>query len=248
MFSAEDLSNHEKVLSIPFTGTHDVWPERLSVSKSTSTCNTLKYFGRNACSGLLKTILNLGLGLRSPHNQPFNQSEAQQVAKRGSYKGLFVDGLPGGGKSYMIAAIASFLLREFLSGRVQYRTVYIPDCSLFLTNPLNSPQCALIIAHCDEPEVMRQISEFDSKNQVDEFISGREYVFMFDQFNKLTDKPEAHLVNELVPKHYVVVTSSITDAKYVMKTRSPYLSWHLDVSLSHVRMNYPLGTLCTLCK
>jgi len=115
-----------------------------------------------------------------------NQGEAQ-------FAKLLIYGTPGWGKSYMMAAAAAVLRRDFLEGRSHLRVVYLPDCGQLRAKPVVYMQRALLLAFAGDELRMQQIVTCDSIDSLVKFVdsvprSDSFLLFLADQTNKLTGK------------------------------------------------------------
>jgi hypothetical protein len=115
-----------------------------------------------------------------------NQGEAQ-------YAKLLVYGTPGWGKSYMMAAAAAVLQRDFLEGRSYLRVVYLPDCGQLREEPVAYMQKALLFAFANDEERLPQIAACRTADDLVDFVrsvplSNSFLLFLADQTNKLTGK------------------------------------------------------------
>eukprot|EP00736_Rhodelphis_marinus_P004093 Rmarinus@m.18772 len=100
-------------------------------------------------------------------------------------KKLLVYGTTGHGKSYMLAAVAAYLLSLYLKGQSKIPVVYIPDCTKLLVNGLKVFKHALLIAHfydAPEQEIINGLSTFD---ELHTYSDSRRIVYIADQFNAL---------------------------------------------------------------
>ncbi len=120
-------------------------------------------------------------------NERMNQGEAQ-------YAKLLVYGTPGWGKSYMMAAAAAVLQRDFLEGRSYLRVVYLPDCGQLREEPVTYMQKALLLAFANDEGRLLQIAACCTADDLVECVrnvplSDSFLLFLADQTNKLTGKP-----------------------------------------------------------
>jgi hypothetical protein len=119
-------------------------------------------------------------------DERMNQGEAQ-------YAKLLVYGTPGWGKSYMMAAAAAVLQRDFLEGRSYLRVVYLPDCGQLREEPVAYMQKALLLAFGNDRERLLQIAACRTADDLVDFVrsvplSNSFLLFLADQTNKLTGK------------------------------------------------------------
>jgi hypothetical protein len=155
-------------------------------------------------------------------DERMNQGEAQ-------YAKLLVYGTPGWGKSYMMAAAAAVLQRDFLTGRSYLRVVYLPDCGQLRAKPVGYMQKALLLAFADQPSRMQQVVACNSIDALVRFVDSVPLsecfmLFLADQTNKLTSKPtddatksaargEARrLLEQASFSHFLVEAISINDS------------------------------------
>lgn len=100
---------------------------------------------------------------------------------------LWIYGLMGYGKSYLLATLTCFLTAY------GYRVVYIPDCRMFLEDsPRYIKQC-LMYTWGDTPEIVEGILDLKDMEEVANFIAvhwNPSHVFVIDQLNALDDGDE----------------------------------------------------------
>jgi hypothetical protein len=110
---------------------------------------------------------------------------------------LLVYGTPGWGKSFMMAAAAVVLKQDFLTSRSPLRVIYLPDCGFLRTEPVDYMKKALLIAFAEDTQRMLQLSSCSTAEELVNFChtvprSNSFLLFIADQTNKLTTKPNAH--------------------------------------------------------
>jgi hypothetical protein len=220
--SEATLANPSQVSVLPFLWADlESVPQRMSLTANASGVRSFSFMGRCKMAELLSTIRSLRNGslIRRlmADEQAFNVGSAAAASASPSavaatiivgqtlaptqsmYQGqsefakLLVYGTPGWGKSYMMAAAAAVLQRDFLMKRSHLRVVYLPDCGQLRERPVACMQQALLLAFADDEVYMRQILQCETCDSLVKFVdsvprSHSLLLFLADQTNKLTGK------------------------------------------------------------
>ncbi|CAJ0913928.1 4188_t:CDS:2 [Entrophospora sp. SA101] len=196
-----DYSNPEKISELPFPF--------LGTKKPTDRFNTynnyyFKYIGREKFEKILEDINKMKAGITNM-----------------SY---YIYGTMGYGKSYILAAMTCYLLR---TGRC---VVYLPDCRVFVNDPLNYIKSALFLTFAYKEDEFKVILNCEKIEDIVRFchslgIYNRRLYFIVDQFNALdydeginaafsNDVPICKkeilydLINKMTSEHYIIKSAS----------------------------------------
>jgi hypothetical protein len=154
----DDYSDPGKVLNLPFPSPN-AKPTRFSMTN-----NAFSYMGREKFNSLWTTWLKI-----------------KDVPDR--YRGIYVYGTMGYGKSHILAAFTCLLMRQ------GERVIYVPDCRKALQTPLTYLRDAFLFAFHDDPECQARISGFNELKDLQSFSQewprSKRLCFIIDQINAL---------------------------------------------------------------
>ncbi|CAG8643231.1 4952_t:CDS:2 [Ambispora gerdemannii] len=185
-------SNPQNFLSLPFPYPSERRPtDRFTISND----GLFTFMGRKAFSNVLSQINML---------KPYT-----------GYMKMFIYGTVGYGKSYVLTAIACYLLR---SGR---RVVYLPDCRELAVNPVEYIKSALFLTYVDDDAKISEINACENFDQIIKFCESldEKLYFIVDQMNALDEldntginlEKKRHVkenINILCWAHYYIKSSS----------------------------------------
>ncbi|CAG8624233.1 4022_t:CDS:2, partial [Scutellospora calospora] len=131
------------------------------------------------------------------------------------YMRMFIYGTVGYGKSYILTAIACFLIR------IGKRVVYLPDCRELALDPIIYIKSALFLTYVDDDAKTSKINTCESFDQIIKFCRSLDETlyFIVDQMNALDDyndtgiNPEKKLqvkenIDKLCLGHFYIKSSS----------------------------------------
>lgn len=179
-----NLATPSCLTSLPFLWLEPDAPERIQLTRHINGCSTFEFMGRSKMTELLSTIRGLRTAL--PQYASTTHPEAH-------FMKLLIYGTPGWGKSYMMAAAAVILRRDFFDQQTPLRVVYLPDCGQLREDPINYMKTALLLAFAENLSFMKQIHLCSTVEQLITFCqtipkTNSYLLFLADQTNKLTAK------------------------------------------------------------
>lgn len=219
----DNFSNPECTLRIPFLFAGEKPIERFTIHEHTFT-----YMGREAFKGLLDSVEKL---YKTKHHR------------------LFVHGIRGCGKSFLLAALACYLRRKYL------RVVYLPDCRAMLRDFVDYFKTALLLTFSDNQEYQLKIWNCTNEDEIYQFCTflknkGIRLLFILDQLNALdpeegtrdvpSNDQKSHIRQwlEKVQVGHRCIRSTLTNnntAIYLSQNKTDEIEFRVKPGLSVVR-------------
>ncbi|KAK2784170.1 hypothetical protein FQN53_008779 [Emmonsiellopsis sp. PD_33] len=110
------------------------------------------------------------------------------------YQDLWVYGLAGYGKSYLLAALVCYLTSQ------EYRVIYLPDSHACVEGALTYLKISLLFAWADLPDKVDEIISLRDSKQVHGFIKknwSTSVIFVMDGMDALDDEGDAEIKAEI---------------------------------------------------
>lgn len=172
------------------------------------------FIGRSKMSKLFQEIENMRVS-RNPPPGAGERAAVQRDYENALWKKLLITGTPGFGKSYMLAALAYQLKREYYDRCFMHRVVYIPDCTNFVNDHFRKMKLALLIAFSSPDEIGSRLEVYSltTEEDIERFCHvHKNLVFIVDQVNALTHQPAANdFFNHCTSSSIVIKCATITD-------------------------------------
>lgn len=168
-FDKDCLSNPETFIDLPFPSTTFRPPARFTTFRDKTGITLFTFMGREIFRELYDAVDNF---ITNPHFGGNNRSI------------IHFNGLAGAGKSHILAALASLLLRQ------KKMVLYIPSCEILVRDPIWHFKEFASLAFPDSQE---EISMFENKDHILDFFKGLEngmVVCIADRLDVLKDKPQ----------------------------------------------------------
>jgi hypothetical protein len=156
--NSDDYSNPKNKLSLPFPYLGSQKPvERFSLDDN----GLFTFIGRRKFKNVLDLINNLR------KNYGFTQ--------------IFIYGTMGYGKSYILSAIACYLIR------IKKHVVFLPDCRALALEPVDYIKSALFLTYVDNLEEINRINSCKTLENIEDFFSSvnEKLYIIIDQLNAL---------------------------------------------------------------
>jgi len=155
--------------------------------------------------------------------------EAYGIVKHNSrqHQAIYLYGSKGGGKSYILAALACLLVRTGTP------VVYIPDCRAMLLDPLNYLKMAILFAFVNSKPSCEEILDCQNLKSLTNFcIRYHQLCFIVDQLNALDPEPMGQdkipnedksslrrLLLQISAKHILITSASANHKTF------QYMAW-----------------------
>jgi len=93
---------------------------------------------------------------------------------------VMIYGTTGYGKSHLLAALVCYLAAR------DNKVVYIPDCRIFIKEPIEQMKSAMLFAWADDESKQQEIMALDDERDISRFFKAQEdVIFVIDQTNAL---------------------------------------------------------------
>lgn len=163
------LSNPETFIDLPYPSTTFRPPARFSTFRDKTGITRFTFMGREIFRELYDAVDNF---FTDPQFGGNNRST------------IHFNGLAGVGKSHILAALASLLLRQ------KKTVLYIPSCEILVRDPIWHFKEFASLAF---PDPQEEISLFENKDDILDFVKGLDsgtVVCIADRLDVLEDKPQ----------------------------------------------------------
>jgi hypothetical protein len=163
-------------VELPFPSVHHRFPG--SRFKLSQTGGTWTYLGRSAFKELEEDIKSITA--KSPSAREGDCTDFTET--RCGWKGVWIQGTAGYGKSSLLAALACKLMRE------ERRVVYLPNCFDLIDDPVAYIQNALLLAWSQDEQIFSELSQYTTKEELAGFVTAqaqqdKEIYWIVDQYN-----------------------------------------------------------------
>ncbi|KAL5506830.1 hypothetical protein EMCRGX_G008575 [Ephydatia muelleri] len=157
------------------------------------------FIGRSKMSKLFQEIENMRVS-RNPPPGAGERAAVQRDYENALWKKLLLTGTPGFGKSYMLAALAYQLKREYYDRCFMHRVVYIPDCTNFVNDHFRKMKLALLIAFSSPDEIGSRLEVYSLKTEEDiESNAVQKFLRCLDVWTRENGKPAYNTMNIYFP-------------------------------------------------